>query len=156
VIATTRIFGDHTVFALEAYEIVFFCLLLDRPDRGKLERERGRVDLRRQPSRLERQAMTTPSAQDSHVVVPILPKERDPRLITIRRGGTLTNEDHLLLAEWAIVCAEHVPHLFTVRAGRQPTSRCHRHWSRLDPRRGTHGRGQASNVRRECGRTWTC
>jgi hypothetical protein len=24
VIATTRIFGDHTVFALEAYEIVFF------------------------------------------------------------------------------------------------------------------------------------
>lgn len=46
------------------------------------------------------------------VIVPILPKERDPRLITIRRGGTLTDEDHRLLAEWAIVCAEHVLHLF--------------------------------------------
>jgi hypothetical protein len=44
--------------------------------------------------------------------VPILPKERDPRLITIRRGGTLTDEHHRLLAEWALVCAEHVLHLF--------------------------------------------
>ena len=44
--------------------------------------------------------------------MPILPKERDPRLITIRRGGTLTDEDHRLLAEWAILCAEHVLHLF--------------------------------------------
>src|ERR687892_2574371 len=62
---------------------------------------------------LERPAVTTPSAQDSHdVVVPILPKERDPRLITIRRGGTLTDEDHRLLADWAIRCAEHVLHLF--------------------------------------------
>jgi hypothetical protein len=44
--------------------------------------------------------------------VPILPKERDPRLITIRRGGTLTDEHHWLLADWALVCAEHVLHLF--------------------------------------------
>jgi hypothetical protein len=44
--------------------------------------------------------------------VPILPQERDPRLITIRRGGTLTDEDHRLLAEWALVCAEHVLPLF--------------------------------------------
>lgn len=44
--------------------------------------------------------------------VPILPKERDPRLITIRRGGTLTNEHHRLLADWALRCAEHVLHLF--------------------------------------------
>lgn len=44
--------------------------------------------------------------------MPILPKERDPRLITIRRGGTLTDEHHRLLAEWALVCAEHVLHLF--------------------------------------------
>jgi hypothetical protein len=44
--------------------------------------------------------------------VPILPKERDPRLITIRRGGTLTDEHHQLLADWALVCAEHVLHLF--------------------------------------------
>jgi hypothetical protein len=42
----------------------------------------------------------------------ILPKERDPRLITIRRGGTLTDSDHRLLALWAAVCAEHVLHLF--------------------------------------------
>ncbi|RKH52980.1 hypothetical protein D7Y23_04850 [Corallococcus sp. AB050B] len=40
--------------------------------------------------------------------MPILPKERDSRLITIRRGGSLTDEDHHLLAEWAAVCAEHV------------------------------------------------
>ena len=31
----------------------------------------------------------------------ILPKERDPRLITVRRGGTLTDEHHKLLADWA-------------------------------------------------------
>jgi hypothetical protein len=44
--------------------------------------------------------------------VPILPKERDPRLITVRRGGTLTDDDHRLLADWALVCAEHVLPLF--------------------------------------------
>ena len=38
----------------------------------------------------------------------ILPKERDPRFITIRRGGTLTDSDHRLLALWAAACAEHV------------------------------------------------
>jgi hypothetical protein len=42
----------------------------------------------------------------------ILPKDRDPRLITIRRGGTLTDADHQLLALWAAACAEHVLHLF--------------------------------------------
>jgi immunity protein 5 of polymorphic toxin system len=47
--------------------------------------------------------------------VPILPKERDPRLITIRRGGTLTDEHHRLLADWALLCAEHVLHLFEDR-----------------------------------------
>ncbi|MEB3366210.1 putative immunity protein [Saccharopolyspora mangrovi] len=41
----------------------------------------------------------------------ILPKVRDPRLITIRRGGTLTDSDHHLLARWAADCAEHVLHL---------------------------------------------
>ena len=44
--------------------------------------------------------------------MPILPKERDPRLITIRRGGTLSDDDHRLLAGWALGCAEHVLHLF--------------------------------------------
>ena len=38
----------------------------------------------------------------------ILPKVRDPRLITVRRGGTLTDDDHHLLAEWAADCAQHV------------------------------------------------
>lgn len=42
----------------------------------------------------------------------ILPKVRDPRLTTIRRGGTLTDEHHHLLAEWAAACAEHVLVLF--------------------------------------------
>ena len=42
----------------------------------------------------------------------ILPKVRDPRFITIRRGGTLTDSDHRLLALWAAACAEHVLPLF--------------------------------------------
>jgi thymidine phosphorylase len=42
----------------------------------------------------------------------ILPKERDPRFITIRRGGTLQDREHQLLAQWAANCAEHVLHLF--------------------------------------------
>jgi hypothetical protein len=42
----------------------------------------------------------------------IIPKERDPRLVTIRRGGTLTDPDHRLLALWAAACAEHVLHHF--------------------------------------------
>jgi thymidine phosphorylase len=42
----------------------------------------------------------------------ILPKLRDPRFVTIRRGGTLTDSDHRLLALWAASCAEHVLDLF--------------------------------------------
>ncbi len=42
----------------------------------------------------------------------ILPKERDPRFITVRRGGTLQDSDHRLLALWAADCAEHVLSLF--------------------------------------------
>ncbi len=42
----------------------------------------------------------------------ILPKVRDPRFVTIRRGGTLTDSDHHLLALWAASCAEHVLDLF--------------------------------------------
>ena len=42
----------------------------------------------------------------------ILPEDRDPRFITIRRGGTLTDSDHRLLALWAAACAEHVLHFF--------------------------------------------
>lgn len=44
--------------------------------------------------------------------MPILPRERDPRLVTVRRGGTLTDDDHRSLADWAADCAEHVLPLF--------------------------------------------
>lgn len=50
----------------------------------------------------------------------ILPKERDPRFITIRRGGTLNDVDHYLLALWAAVCAEHVLHYFTAARPEDP------------------------------------
>jgi hypothetical protein len=42
----------------------------------------------------------------------ILPAVRDPRMVTVRRGGTLTDEDHHRLAFWAAECAEHVLPLF--------------------------------------------
>jgi hypothetical protein len=42
----------------------------------------------------------------------ILPEIRDSRFTTLRRGGTLTDADHRLLALWAASCAEHVLHLF--------------------------------------------
>jgi len=42
----------------------------------------------------------------------ILPKKRDPRFITLRRGGTLQDSDHHLLAVWAADCAQHVLHFF--------------------------------------------
>ena len=42
----------------------------------------------------------------------ILTQPRDPRFITIRRGGSLTDDNHHLLALWAATCAEHVLHFF--------------------------------------------
>jgi Imm-5 like putative immunity protein len=42
----------------------------------------------------------------------ILPKVRDPRFITVRRGGSLHDDDHRLLAVWAADCAQHVLHHF--------------------------------------------
>jgi hypothetical protein len=42
----------------------------------------------------------------------ILPKERDPRFVTVRRGGTLLDAHHHLLAIWAADCAQHVLHFF--------------------------------------------
>ena len=42
----------------------------------------------------------------------ILPKKRDPRFITVRRGGTLQDSDHHLLAVLAADCALHVLYLF--------------------------------------------
>jgi thymidine phosphorylase len=53
----------------------------------------------------------------------ILSKVRDPRLVTIRRGGTLTDSDHQLLALWAASCAEHVLHLFESARPEDPRPR---------------------------------
>lgn len=48
----------------------------------------------------------------------ILPTVRDPRFITVRRGGSLQDDEHRLLATWAAACAEHVLHHFEqVRQG---------------------------------------
>ena len=48
----------------------------------------------------------------------ILPKVRDPRFVTVRRGGTLQDDDHRRLAVWAAACAEHVlDHFEQVRPG---------------------------------------
>ena len=53
----------------------------------------------------------------------ILPAVRDPRFVTIRRGGTLTDPDHHLLALWAASCAEHVLGLYEVARPADPRPR---------------------------------
>src|SRR5436190_23192665 len=53
----------------------------------------------------------------------ILPKVRDPRFVTIRRGGTLTDSDHHLLALWAASCAEHVLDFFELAQPEDPRPR---------------------------------
>src|SRR4051812_20908831 len=53
----------------------------------------------------------------------ILPKVRDPRFVTIRRGGTLSDSDHQLLALWAASCAEHLLDLFESAQPEDPRPR---------------------------------
>ena len=53
----------------------------------------------------------------------ILPKVRDSRFVTIRRGGTLTDADHQLLALWAAACAEHVLDVFESARPEDPRPR---------------------------------
>jgi hypothetical protein len=53
----------------------------------------------------------------------ILPKDRDPRFVTIRRGGILTDSDHQLLALWAASCAEHVLGFFESAQPEDPRPR---------------------------------
>lgn len=53
----------------------------------------------------------------------ILPEVRDPRFVTIRRGGSLTDSDHHLLALWAAMCAEHVLDLFESAQREDPRPR---------------------------------
>ncbi|MBO3742986.1 putative immunity protein [Actinoplanes flavus] len=87
----------------------------------------------------------------------ILPKVRDPRFITLRRGGSLTDENHHLLALWAATCAEHVLHLFEAEHPDDPRPReaiAHaRAWTRGEVRMmqaraaGGHAMGAARDLR---------
>jgi len=61
--------------------------------------------------------LKTPLLWESHrchgrLLAMILPKIRDRRFITVRRGGSLRDDDHRLLAIWAADCAERVLHHF--------------------------------------------
>ncbi|ACL16453.1 conserved hypothetical protein [Methanosphaerula palustris E1-9c] len=53
----------------------------------------------------------------------IFSESRDPRFITIRRGGTLSDANHHLLALWAAECAEHVWPLFEAAQPLDPRPR---------------------------------
>ncbi|RYB95150.1 hypothetical protein EUA93_12830 [Nocardioides oleivorans] len=53
----------------------------------------------------------------------ILPEVRDPRLVTVRRGGSLGDDHHRLLALWAAECAEHVLALFETERPDDPRPR---------------------------------
>ena len=87
----------------------------------------------------------------------ILPDVRDPRLVTIRRGGLLSDADHRLMALWAAQCAEHVLHLFEAEQASDSRPRdaidAARAWARgemkmMDARaRGGHAMGAARTLR---------
>ena len=91
------------------------------------------------------------------VLFVILPKVADLRLVTIRRGGTLTDSDHHLLALWAASCAEHVLVLFESAQPDDPRPRqaieCARAWVRGEVKTmqtramGGHAMGAARNLR---------
>ena len=69
------------------------------------------------------EAQQYPSNVTEGALAVILPKVRDPRFVTIRRGGTLTDSDHQLLALWAAACAEHVLNLFELVQPEDPRPR---------------------------------
>ncbi|MFC8886692.1 putative immunity protein [Streptomyces cinereoruber] len=84
----------------------------------------------------------------------ILPEARDPRFVTIRRGGTLTDADHRLLALWAATCAEPVLPLFEAVRPDDPRPIEHaRAWVRGEVRMtearaaGGHAMGAARDLR---------
>ncbi len=61
--------------------------------------------------------------QADRVLGVILAKDRDPRFVTVRRGGTLSDADHHLLALWAASCAEHVLDRFESARPQDPRPR---------------------------------
>ena len=60
----------------------------------------------------ERHPQLEADTRTRQAILVILPKIRDPRFITVRRGGSLRDVDHRLLAIWAADCAQHVLHHF--------------------------------------------
>ena len=123
------------------------------PDNGRPRRHLDGFLGRAQPAcRCSRDALNAGT-----LALVILPKVRDPRLVTIRRGGSLTDADHRLLALWAALCAEHVLPLFE---NNQPTDtrpreaiEAARSWARGDMKmmtaraRGGHAMGAARPLR---------
>ena len=87
----------------------------------------------------------------------ILPEVPDPRFVTIRRGGSLIDSDHHLLALWAASCAEHVLGLFESDQPDDPRPReaieHARAWARGEVKMmevraaGGHAMGAARNLR---------
>ena len=87
----------------------------------------------------------------------ILPKVRDPRFVTIRRGGTLTDTDHQLLALWAASCAEHVLDRFEewLQAGEETVLEAIERYNEVDCRSTMRLREWLLERRREAGvTTW--
>ena len=78
----------------------------------------------------------------------ILPKVRDPRFVTIRRGGTLTDAHHQLLALWAAACAEHVLDFFESARPEDPRPR----QAIEHARAWVHGQVKVTQARKAAGR----
>ena len=85
----------------------------------------------------------------------ILPKIRDKRFITLRRGGTLADDDHHLLALWAAICAEHVLPIFEPMASHDDRPRraieAARLWvdGKISVKQGRFAAGAAQDAARE-------
>ena len=86
----------------------------------------------------------------------ILPKVRDPRFITVRRGGTLEDDDHRLLAVWAADCAEHVLHYFEQARPEDDRPRRAIELGRAWARGEIHGRRPARRPAMRTARPGTC
>ena len=78
----------------------------------------------------------------------ILPQVRDSRFVTIRRGGTLTDANHQLLALWAAACAEHVLDFFEAVRPEDPRP----HQAIEHARAWVHGEVNMTQARKAAGR----